>query len=431
MVAELLVLLGGQEAGCVRRRGDRLTFEYAETWRRNPAAYPLSLSMPLVARQHPHRVIHAFIWGLLPDNDRTLERWAREFQVSARNAFALISHVGEDCAGAVQFVRPERMEEIATGGTIEWIDEAEVARRLRSVLAEAATGRTVRDNGQFSLAGAQPKTALLQEGNRWGIPSGRIPTTHILKPPVPSLPGNAENEHFCLQLGRSLGLRTVRSEVLRFEDQPVISVMRYDRVRLSSGDKGPTIERVHQEDMCQALAVHPEHKYENEGGPSASAILSLIRESVRAPGGNDPITMDAGAFVDALLFNWLIGGTDAHAKNYSFLIGSDGVVRLAPLYDIGSAFGLADLAPQRMRLAMKVGRHYRLDTIVLRHWWEWAAGARLHPDAVTERAREMASRLPDEAVSIAARMRARGLNHAVIDRLVDQLAGRAERVLRM
>jgi len=102
---ELIVLLDGREAGRVLRKGDRLQFVYNDDWRRSDQAYPLSLSMPLAAGTHGHREINAFLWGLLPDNDRTLERWAREFHVSAGNAFALIGNVGEDCAGAVQFVR--------------------------------------------------------------------------------------------------------------------------------------------------------------------------------------------------------------------------------------------------------------------------------------------------------------------------------------
>lgn len=144
-------------------QGDRLRFVYDEDWRHAPDAYPLSLSMPLAAAEHPHALIAAFIWNLLPDNEQTLDRWARQFHVSARNPFALIREVGEDCAGAVQFIRPERVDAVegADRGVVGWLDEGEIAERLRSVLSDAASGRTAGDNGQFSLAGAQPKTALL------------------------------------------------------------------------------------------------------------------------------------------------------------------------------------------------------------------------------------------------------------------------------
>lgn len=431
---ELIVLLEGREAGRVLRKGDRLQFVYDEEWRRSDSSYPLSLSMPLAARSHGHREINAFIWGLLPDNDRTLERWARQFHVSARNAFALIGNVGEDCAGAVQFVRPERLEEIGQGGTVEWLDENEIAKRLNSVLTDASTGRTARDNGQFSLAGAQPKTALLKFGDRWGVPSGRIPTTHILKPPSRLLPGHAENEHLCLRVAASLGLRTVESRVVFFRDQAAICVTRYDRYPLDDTSDLPLIARLHQEDMCQAMAVHPERKYQNEGGPGPEDILRLIRDSAADPDrrGLDPsgALEDTFSFEDALIFNWLVGGTDAHAKNYSFLLGTR-LVRLAPFYDLASAYGFEDIAPQRMKLAMKIGRHYRLDNIVIRHWEEWAVAAGFHAEVVVARIREMCAQLPDALLKVSQRMKEEGLDHPIIARLVDRLAQRAGRVGRM
>src|ERR1700722_6991003 len=110
MTDELITLLGGQVVGRVRpRTGGRLGFAYEEAWREADGAYPVSLSMPLAARDHDHQVVEAFLWGLLPDNEQILERWARKFQVSPQNVFALIRNVGEDCAGAVQFVTPERL----------------------------------------------------------------------------------------------------------------------------------------------------------------------------------------------------------------------------------------------------------------------------------------------------------------------------------
>src|ERR1700738_3172294 len=111
MTTELIALLNGREIGRVRRdKGGRLSFIYDDGWRDARGAYPLSISMPIAAAEHGHAIIEAFLWGLLPDNEVILGRWARKFHVSARNAFALIAEVGEDCAGAVQFVRLERVE---------------------------------------------------------------------------------------------------------------------------------------------------------------------------------------------------------------------------------------------------------------------------------------------------------------------------------
>lgn len=329
-VETLVALMAGQHMGTIER-GARglLRFEYREDWRSASHAIPLSLSMPLSAAEHKHAVIEAFLWGLLPDNEQTLDRWARRFQVSARNVFALIAHVGEDCAGAVQLARPERVRTLveANEAEIAWLSESDVAQRLRALREDHAAWRQPRDTGQFSLAGAQPKTALIERRGRFGVPSGRVPTTHILKPPTPELDGHAENEHFCLAIARALGLPSASSRVRRFDDEVAIVIERFDRARLT---KTQTILRLHQEDCCQALGKVPTLKYQNEGGPSAQDIAELLRvHSSRAH-------EDVERFVDALAFNWLIGGTDAHAKNYSLLHASGGRVRLAPLYDLAS-----------------------------------------------------------------------------------------------
>ena len=200
-IDRLIVLLGGQVIGEVRRdRDNKWIFVYDDAWRENPNAVPLSLSMPLASSRHDHRVIEAFVWGLLPDNATILDRWARRFQVSPRNPFALIAHVGEDCAGAAQFIPPERLDAVTASAppAIDWIDEDEVARRLRALKTDHAAWRALGDNGQFSLAGAQPKIAFLYENGRWGIPSGRTPTTHIIKPQIGEFDGHAINEHVCI-----------------------------------------------------------------------------------------------------------------------------------------------------------------------------------------------------------------------------------------
>lgn len=418
MSAELVALLNGREIGrIVHDKRGRLSFAYAQTWRTARGAYPLSLSMPLAAAEHGHRPVEAFLWGLLPDNEAVLGRWAGRFQVSARNPFALLSHVGEDCAGAIQFVRADRLELVAGEGpdAIEWLDEVAIASRLRALRADHAAWRAPQDTGQFSLAGAQPKTALFYENGRWGVPSGRTPTTHILKPPTAEFDGHAENEHLCLRLAARLDLIVARSEVRWFGDEVAIVIERYDRERTEAG-----IMRVHQEDFCQALAVLPTRKYENEGGPGARAVVDLLRSASGRP------QQDVQRFVDALAFNWLIAGTDAHAKNYSLLIGAEGRARLAPLYDIASILPY-DFDLQRVRLAMRIGGEYRLRDIGLRQWQKLAADLRLNAEEVVARIQAIAAMLPDHLSAVRQAIKAEGLNHPLIDRLSDALVERARR----
>ncbi|MBB4363055.1 serine/threonine-protein kinase HipA [Bradyrhizobium sp. CIR18] len=417
-MAELIALLDGTEAGRVRSdaRG-RLTFVYDNAWRNADGAYPLSLSMPLAAEEHGPATVQAFLWGLLPDNEQVLERWAKKFQVSARNVFALISNVGEDCAGAVQFVTPDRLEALNTGkdDKIEWLDKPEIANRLGVLREDHAAWRLPRDTGQFSLAGAQPKTALVLKDNKWGIPSGRIPTTHILKPPTGHFDGHAENEHICLQLARELGLPAAETKVMRFEQEIAIVVERYDR-QVSGND----IIRVHQEDICQAMGILPTKKYQNEGGPTPSDIVELLRTY------SADREADLETFVSALVFNWLIGGSDAHAKNYSLLLASGPLVRLAPLYDIASILPYDHVDQRKIKLAMKVGGEYKLDQIGLRQWQKFARETRVNADVLIATLISMSGQIPDLVADIRARAQKEGLENAVIERFATALGTRAK-----
>jgi serine/threonine-protein kinase HipA len=416
VAGELVALLDEKEVGRVQKdaRGG-LRFFYDDRWRKAADAYPLSLSMPLGSKEYSRSIIEAFLWGLLPDNERVLARWGSKFQVSPRNVFALVSHVGQDCAGAVQFVTPERLDAIRGGkeDKVDWLDEADVAKRLKTLREDHAAWRLPRDTGQFSLAGAQPKTALLWQNNKWGVPSGRIPTTHILKPPTGHFDGHSENEHICLMLARSLGLPTAQSRVMRFKDEIAIVIERYDRQQI-----GNDIIRVHQEDTCQARGIVPTKKYQNEGGPSALDIVELLRTY------STDREADLQTFIAALGFNWIIGGTDAHAKNFSLLL-SGRRIRLAPLYDVASILPYDEFDLRKVKLAMKIGGEYKLTQIGLREWQKFAREVKVDADELLDRLMAMAKQLPDEVSAARTRAREEGLKSVIIERLATQLVARA------
>ena len=421
MSESLVVIADRRIMGEVRRdRRGRLAFVYDERWRSMDEAYPLSLSMPLVVDEHEHARIEPWLWGLLPDNDAILARWGQRFHVSPRNPFALLGAVGEDCPGAIQLLRPERVEETLHGDAhhVEWLTETDVAERLRTLRNDQAAWRMARDVGQFSLAGAQPKTALLHDGRRWGVPHGPTPTTHILKPPIGMLPGHAQNEHLCLALARALGLPAAGSAVVGFEDEVAIVVERYDRVRTAD-----TIRRLHQEDMCQILGLPPTKKYQNEGGPGCAEISEAIRTHSGEP------EEDARTFARAVILNWIIGGTDAHAKNFSMLIGAGGRARLAPLYDVASTLPY-DFDPRKLKMANRIGGEYRIEEISSRHWVGFASEVRLPATEVLDMARTMTEGLPGAFTEIVDAARADGLDHPILPQMVKVFSERSERCVR-
>jgi serine/threonine-protein kinase HipA len=317
----------------------------------------------------------------------------------------------------VQFVRPERVDALrrASPADIDWLTEAMIAERLRALRADHGAWRLPRDTGQFSLAGAQPKTALLFLNGRWGLPSGRVPTTHILKPPTGEFDGHAENEHFCLELARALGFAVPNSRVMRFEDQIAIVVERYDRVQVARA----AFQRIHQEDICQALAIPPTRKYESEGGPGVRQTVELLRTY------STKSEEDIETFLDAVALNWLIAGTDAHAKNYAVLIGAGGSVRLAPLYDLASVLPYPDFDLRRVRMAMKIGGEYRLHDIGLRQWQKLAKEVRRDADSVIARVGALADLVSARIPEVIQQLAGEGLKHPILARLSKGLTERA------
>lgn len=145
-----------------------------------------------------------------------------------------------------------------------------------------------------------------------------------MKPAIGGLDDFDINEHLCLAAARRMGLIAAKTSIRTFEAERALVVERFDRIIEDSG----AVVRVHQEDLCQALSVHPDRKYEVDGGPGAEQLGRLIREVAG--------DRDVARFFDALVYSWLVLATDGHAKNYSLLL-SGHQVRLAPLYDVASA----------------------------------------------------------------------------------------------
>ena len=409
----LLVLQGGEHAGALEQRRDgRLTFTYLDDWRHTEGATPLSLSMPLARAVHGHDTVAPFLWGLLPDNGDVLGRWGRDFQVSPANPFALLRHTGEDCAGAVQFVDPERVDAVVANGGVQPLTTDDVAAHLRALRVDPTAWHLATGGGQFSLAGAQAKLALLHDEDGWGRPYGRVPTTHILKPAIEGFDDHDLNEHLCLDAAHRVGLLTAESHVETFGDERAIVLTRYDRIRTDEGWR-----RIHQEDLCQALAVLPASKYQHEGGPSPERILTLLRTELAKPAADEAVT----DLLEALVLNWLLAGTDAHAKNYSLLL-SGRQVRMAPLYDVASILAYPETYRDRLLLAMKIGGEYRLRDIRARHWDRLATSAGVPTEWLRERALTMAQELPQALADAAAVPAVRDLRSRMPARLVDAVS---------
>jgi serine/threonine-protein kinase HipA len=416
----LIVLMNGVRLGEVYQdRARRVRLRYDSEYMHVRDAVPLSLSMPLAAQRHQHAVLAPWLSNLLPDRPEVLTRWRQQFRVADVTPFGLLRHVGEDVAGAAQFVRPERVEEANLPGPVEPLTEEEVAEWLRRLRRDAAAWEPTTGTGQFSLAGAQSKFALHFQDGQWGLATGRTPTTHIVKPAIRDLADQDINEHLSMRAARQLGLAAADSQVVTFEDERAFVTRRYDR-RLLDGEW----IRIHQEDLCQALGLPPERKYQSRGGPSAADVAELIRSAVSPTRARD----DLERFADAIIFNWLIVGTDAHAKNYSLLLAQD-QVRLAPLYDLNSYLPYVAKGFEPT-LSMFVGASdIGVDHIGVTEWTAFAKDVGLPEDYVLERITVLAQQLPAAFSDAAQDAAVVALDSPLPGLLIDAVAARASRAV--
>lgn len=396
------VWLLGQYVGQLAQIDGRLTFSYASHWLESASACPLSHSLPLRTEAFDDKAARPFFAGLLPEGDkRTLI--AKVLHVSRQNDFSLLDAIGGECAGAVTLLELGRSPEaVIASPVIRWLDDEE----LVAILDELPRRPLLvgREGLRLSLAGAQDKLPVVFADGRIGLPLGDTPSSHILKPAISAIEGSVLNEGFCLALAKRLKLPVVESTIRRVADRFYLLVERYDRQRRPDG----LVQRLHQEDFCQALCVAPESKYQNEGGPDLARCFALLREATR------PSAPQVLHLLDAVIFNALIGNHDAHAKNFSLIYTSRGAV-LAPLYDVLSTAAYANLTE---KMAMKIGSKYKFSEVQARHWEQFAQTAGLSPALVKKRILALACQLPTDATALRSAFISQGIDHFIIDEIV-------------
>lgn len=362
-----------------------MTFRYAESWIQKPGAIPLSRSLPLRPARFRQKECRGFFGGILPEQSKR-EMVARNLGISARNDYAMLERIGGECAGAVTFVAEgEALPDRQYGYRELSSDElAAILKELprRPLLAGEAGVR-------LSLAGAQDKLAVRMEAGAICLPLGGAPSTHILKPNIQRFDGVVFNEALCMQLAAAAGLPTAAVETRNVQDVDFLLVERYDRLHEPSVDGGKTVvERLHQEDFCQALGIVSEQKYQREGGPSLKQCFALLRNVSSAP------VIDLARLLDAVIFNYLIGNNDAHAKNFSLLYRGDTTgdleVHLSPLYDLVSTVYYPELSPE---MAMRIGEEYSSEKVTIKDFEQLAADAKLGRPLVRGRLRDLAERI--------------------------------------
>lgn len=376
--APLRVFLNNRQVGTLSRASSgAISFAYDKEWLGWDNALPVSLSLPL--RETPYRgaPVSTVFENLLPDSDKLRRLVAERVGARGIDAYNLLSEIGHDCVGALQFVADDGELIDSTGELKGEPVESTAIEHILNGLSQAPLGLVRDDAFRISVAGAQEKTALLWQAGGWIKPHGTTPTTHLIKTQIGRLPDgidlsdSVENEYYCLKLTEAFGLPVNQVTIETFGNTRALVIERFDRRWTEDG----RLLRLPQEDCCQALSVPPTLKYQNEGGPGMVDVLNLIK-------GSDAPIEDQDSFLKAQIIFWLIGATDGHAKNFSVFLGPGDNYRMTPLYDIVTAqpaLNDRQIERRQMKMAMSAGNknHYRFNEIQPRHFIQTAERAGL------------------------------------------------------
>ena len=372
----LSVWTNGQRVGTwtFNRRGEH-SLQYDSEWMNSPAGRPLSLSLPFtgeVALKGDR--VRNFFDNLLPDSETIRLRIATRFKTEGAEAFDLLQAIGRDCVGAVQLLGEDESPTDVHSIMGTPLSESEIESLLVQTTRSGPMGN-VEDQAdlRISLAGAQEKAALLWHQGQWMRPHGSTPTTQILKLPIgmvghrqADFSTSVENEWLCMNLLAEFGLPVVKTEILTFGGQKVLSVERFDRQLHSSGE---WIMRLPQEDFCQVMGVPSHLKYESDGGPGLRDLACVLKGSVQAE-------QDLTTLLTTQLIFWMLAAPDGHAKNFSIRVLPQGRYQLTQLYDVMSIWPVEGNGPNqfsmtRAKMAMAIlgkSKHYLFKDIQRRHF---------------------------------------------------------------
>ncbi len=330
-------------------------FRYEAEWINN-AGFAISWSLPLTTEDFSPEdsLAHRFFANLLPEGGAR-DHIARDLKI-ANTDFELLRAIGGECAGALSILPVEQNPSDDRNYRLLADDElARLIARRGQIYASWPKDKRPR----LSLAGAQDKCPVLIRDGDYFLPEGEAPTSHILKFELTDYRHLPAYETFTSHLARQIGLPVVDIELHSIKNHFYAQIARYDRVWDDSSNKENAIQRLHQEDFCQALGYGFEKKYQDSGGPSFADCYRLLLDV-----STDPV-IDTQNLLRWQIFNILAGNSDGHAKNLSLLYLQNGAIRLSPFYDL-----VCTRAIERIdyHLAFDVGGQRNPELVTTKHW---------------------------------------------------------------
>lgn len=392
-------------------RHGEMRFEYALEWLEDSSTAAISVSLPKQKEAYGRRACRPFFDGLLPEGVLRA-RVAKTLGVSKGNEFKLLAELGGDVAGALS-LWPQGTQPVAHAHAApKPLSDHQLAAMIDQLPTRPLWAS--KDGLRLSLAGAQPKVPVVLVKDRVALPALGQPTTHILKPALAGFAAMVENEAFAMTLAAGIPLDVATVSPRHVQGRTFLLIARYDRA--SNGRSG--VQRLHQEDFCQALGVLPERKYASEGGPTFKDLFGLVRTVCARP------AQDVLKLLDAAIFNVIVGNADAHGKNFSLLY-QNGDVALAPLYDLVCTAAYPSLSKT---LAMKIGGAASLANLSVKHWEHFARDVGLSVPFIKKRVSHLAQRVLEQLPWTLAQLQEQGLDDVALEGCAHLIALRAERV---
>lgn len=352
-------------------------------------AMALSYALPLQGEPFDSERTTVFFENLLPP-DQVRRKLGPILHLSRHNVFGFLEALGGDCAGAIS-LWPHGEKPVSGNERVKRLDEDEAAEILASLKKRPLYVNGI-DGYRISGSGAQNKLIARIADGHIELPLFGAPSTHIIKPAIQDYEDSVYNEFFVMRLAERLGLATAKCGLMRVKDRVCYWTERFDR-EFADG----RIHRLHQEDFCQICGISGELKYESEGGPSFLRCMAVLQEMKLS-------LADRFAFIDRMIYNYLIGNADAHGKNSSVLYRGKTGKHLAPIYDVMSTAVYPNLSRVN---AMSIGGARKFEEVTRTSFEAMAEEAGMRPQLAIDRLDRLAAKIVPAAQALARELSAK------------------------
>lgn len=401
-----------RRVGVLRRNPvGAIGFRYDPDWIAG-GGFAVSRSLPLASREFAPEEGGTQRWfaNLLPEG-AVREHIVRDLKLPNTD-FDLLRAIGGECAGALSILPVEQQPSGQRHyRALTEKDLADLAARRGQIYAAWPADERPR----LSLAGAQDKCPVLLRDDQYFLPQGEAPSSHILKFELADYRHLPTYETFTTQLAAAIGLPVVDIVLRSIGQIRYAQIVRYDRLWDERGE----VQRLHQEDFCQALGYGHERKYQEHGGPSFAQCYRLVQEASSEP------AIDVQHLLRWQIFNVLAGNSDGHAKNLSLLHLPDGTTRLAPFYDLACTRAIERID---FHLAFDVGGERNPSVITSAHWETLARACDVRPQFLGNLVQEIAAGLQDRLGPVREAFEARYGDYPALQRIEQVVTTQCRRI---